>query len=107
MEFTNKKFLYFCMGWILILGAARFVYSLAGQSQFTPSYAEFAHLRMIDGNDGRKWGPLFIVLINGAKKLAPDGNQRGVERYCKSLENFYESCQSYTGLIWRAGLLVD
>jgi hypothetical protein len=40
------------------------------------------------------------------QKTCLDGNQRGVERYCKSLENFYESCRSYTGLIWRAGLLV-
>jgi hypothetical protein len=106
MGFANKNFLVFCMGCILILGAARFTYSISGQPLFKPSYAEFAHLRMIDGNSERQWGPLFIVLINGAKKLAPDGNQRGVERYCKSLENFYESCNSYTGLIWRAGLLV-
>jgi hypothetical protein len=106
MQFSNKKLLYFCMGCILILGAARFVYSISSQSLFKSSYAEFVHLNMIDGNTERKWGPLFIVLINGAKKIAPEANQRGIERYCKSLEKFYESCRSYTGLIWRAGLLV-
>ena len=94
------------MGCILILGAARFVYSMSGQSLFASSYAEHVHLTMNEGNTERKWGPLFIVLINGVKKLAPDGNQRGIERYCQSLENYYENCHSYTSLIWRAGLLV-
>jgi hypothetical protein len=108
MEVTSKKkyFFYFFMGCILILGAARFVYSISGQSLYAPSYAEHVHLTMIDGNTERKWGPVFIVLMNGAKKLAPDGNQRGIQSYCKSLENFHESCHSYTGLIWRLGLLV-
>jgi hypothetical protein len=106
MEFSKKKIFYICMGCLLILGAVRFVYSLSGQSLFASSYVEFVHLTMVEENTERRWGPVFIALINGVKKLAPDGNQRGIERYCKSLENFYESCHSYTGLIWRAGLLV-
>ena len=106
MEFTSKKILWFCVGCILILGAARFVYSMSAVSPFSSSYAEHVDLLMKNENRHRKWGPVFIVLINAAKKLAPDGNQRGVERYCKSYENFYESCNSYTALIWRVGLLV-
>jgi hypothetical protein len=106
MEFASKKIFWFCVGCILILGAARFVYSISAVSPFSPSYAEYAHLKMLDENNERKWGPVFIVLINAAKKIAPDGNQRGVERYCKSFENFYESCHSYTALVWKAGLLV-
>ena len=86
MEFTSNKFLWFCVGCILILGAARFVYSVSAMSPFSWSYAEKVHIDMLEGSTDRKWGPVFIVLINAAKKVAPDGNQRGIERYCESVE---------------------
>ncbi len=79
MEFTNKKILWFCMGCILILGTARFIYSISAKSLFAASYAEVILLKMSEQEGtGRKWGPVFIALINGAKLLAPDGNQKGV-----------------------------
>jgi len=106
MEFTNKNILWFCMGCLLILGAARFVYSISGKSLFASSYAEAVLLKMSEEEGtGRKWGPVFIVLINGAKKLAPDGNQKGIEHHCESFD-LADACKSYTALIWKTGLLV-
>ena len=94
------------MGCILILGAARFVYSISVKSLFAASYAEEVLLIMSEEEGtGRKWGPVFIVLINGAKKLAPDGNQKGIEHYCESNAPA-DACKSYTSLIWKTGLLV-
>jgi len=108
MEFTSKNFLWFCVGCILILGAARFVYSMSmsGKPLFASSYAEYVDLIQEDENRHRKWGPVFIVLINAAKKLAPDGNQRGIEHYCGSVAKILEGCNSYTALVWKAGLLI-
>ena len=95
MKFFLINNLRIILCFILVLGVARFIYATSfkdNNSLFKGSYALNAYSSyIIDHNEnkelqGRKLGPIAVILISGIKKLVPE---------------------NYTSFIWRLGLFIS